>query len=497
MADDDIISLGGFKIPKDVKKCYSGSVEGGSLINLQSDFKDKLSEIHGYLQREKGIQLFYGIYGLMKPATIDRLASTGQSFYKSKENLFASGLGIVIDPSSKWGDEGKNAQTSLFYKYGLMLNTEPTSKVVWIRPRFVTITDEVDSVEYDKSKESTSSSDSSGSSSGGGGGPSSGQIAYFFSNQFQVIQYDAMSNMLTGEKAILNDVTLWSTVIKAVQASLRSCASGPNGSFIAWYPDYWGMYGNKVETLILEDIELLNLTITQSDAEFYSHVFVRGTNLSGSVIDASMTAAVVSIEDNLAALSAEYFESEPADTVSALMENLLYIPEKDRWRYTPRELYRRYGARPTETTSMGSLSNLVVGGSGKDGQSNAGSTTGDSVESNPADILPILYALYLFMEKWANQYQAKLDITFMPELFPGCRIKLRSKDISFYVKSVSHNMNYTSGFTTTVECICPIGSLVSGMAQPKTPASSDSALPAEPPQSAPTFTRSDTARGGA
>lgn len=65
-------------------------------------------------------------------------------------------------------------------------------------------------------------------------------------------------------------------------------------------------------------------------------------------------------------------------------------------------------------------------------------------------------------------YKADLEITFNPAIFPGFRIKVKSFDISFYVKSVTHNMAYdSSGFTTRVECTCPVGTLVSGMVDPK------------------------------
>ena len=87
----------------------------------------------------------------------------------------------------------------------------------------------------------------------------------------------------------------------------------------------------------------------------------------------------------------------------------------------------------------------------------------ESEGTAPEHILPFLYALYDFMWHWASQYQAKIDVTFMPEVFPGCRIKVESLDIEFYVESVSHTMNYSSGFSTTIKAICPVGSLVSGM----------------------------------
>jgi hypothetical protein len=87
-------------------------------------------------------------------------------------------------------------------------------------------------------------------------------------------------------------------------------------------------------------------------------------------------------------------------------------------------------------------------------------------ESNPQYILPFLYALYAFMENWSNQTSCNLTITYMPCLRPGMRIRLESIDVEMYVKSVTHTMNYSTGFTTSVSCCCPIGSLVPGMLNP-------------------------------
>lgn len=319
------------------------------------------------------------------------------------------------------------------------------------------------------------------------------QAAYFVANQFRNLQEDAMSEMLMGERAIANDVTLWSSVQAALAASMRACSSGPDGSFIAWYPDYWGVNGlegnsHDAPYLTLEDIELVNLTVSQSDDEFYSHVFTAGVDINGGQDPMKLlhTIGVVSIESNTSAsmsnamanlIDSEGDSGESAEASgvpAAILKELIYIPEGEEWRYSPKELYRRYGARPmvaSKAAHLGSMSTVVDVNNPSESDSSLGAGSSAPIETDPQYILPFLCALYEFMEHWANQYKATLEMTFMPELFPGCRVKVKSFDISFYVQSVTHNINYESGFTTTAKCICPVGSLVSGMVQPKSPES--------------------------
>ena len=59
---------------------------------------------------------------------------------------------------------------------------------------------------------------------------------------------------------------------------------------------------------------------------------------------------MVSIESNTAALSSgvlnDVGENAISNEPSELLKKLINIPEGEEWRFTPRELYRRYGARP-------------------------------------------------------------------------------------------------------------------------------------------------------
>jgi hypothetical protein len=289
-------------------------------------------------------------------------------------------------------------------------------------------------------------------------------LAYYFSNQFESVSGQLQSLTLRGNRALANDKPLFDTIKSAVNSSLRSFSSGPAGEFVAWFPDYWGLYG--APTLMLSDMELLDLTIERDGDAFRSHVYCAGVDSAGRAIGFDRTQGVVSIESNVDALTSsaaandddvdEFFVS---DKPSYILKALLGIKDDDpdAWKYSPKELYRRYGARPASVNAGQGLSYPLI---------ESGMNSDVEYESNPQYILPFLYALYAFMENWSNQTSCNLTITYMPCLRPGMRIRLESIDVEMYVKSVTHTMNYSTGFTTSVSCCCPIGSLVPGMLNP-------------------------------
>ncbi len=67
-------------------------------------------------------------------------------------------------------------------------------------------------------------------------------------------------------------------------------------------------------------------------------------------------------------------------------------------------------------------------------------------------------ALQTFMRQWSRQYSSSVQLTFMPEVYPGMRIKLEDHDLEVYVESVTHTGNYASGFATTVQVTAPVRS---------------------------------------
>jgi len=273
------------------------------------------------------------------------------------------------------------------------------------------------------------------------------------------------------------------------------------------------------------------------------------------------TQGVVSVEDDPSAGLSEDLsklnESVVSTEVSPILAAMIDIPDGEAWKYSPAELYRRYGARPAKTQTLpyfagsgaqlvedanenmnynnlinnnnnnesggegdvnqqvengeqtivgviagtvgftssdgGKVENNSKAGGNRDGNNEQNNNdtpgqqtndtgnnnddddddddneSGDDNSKTPTYILPYLYALYEFMYQWSQQFQVNIDVTFMPEVFPGSRIRIDVSDslwIEAYVDKVSHTMSYTSGFNTKLSCICPIGNLVSGFLNP-------------------------------
>lgn len=463
--------LGTYRVPLGKAGTDDALCRGKGTNGLDKDFDSALSYVVDKIN-ETGYKLQVGNYGYISLENAEYKAKEGNSLYLEQIKKFGWGLAMEIwyfrNPDGddvdayeycKRGDAAKYLSDAGIGCYRLKKNG--VVAMVYFAARSVSESSDVSVLEHDGEGDSARRTGESRSpSSSSSSGVSLASASYFFANQFNAVNTGAESVLYTGERALANDTKLWDDVKKAVNASLRACSSDPDGNFIAWYPDYYGKYG-KTPHVIIKDVELQNLTITQSDKEFYSHVFCPGVYAGGGKIPFQMTQGVVSIEGAMAAsvssAAALAGDDLVSDSVSPLLEKMLNIPEGDEWKYTPKELYRRYGARPAKTQS---LPNFTSGALIEDVGENA---EAQKTHTSPAHILPYLYALYEFMYHWANQYKADIEITFMPELFPGMRIKVESLDIEFYVQSVTHSMDYSSGFTTKVGAICPVGSLVSGM----------------------------------
>jgi hypothetical protein len=81
--------------------------------------------------------------------------------------------------------------------------------------------------------------------------------------------------------------------------------------------------------------------------------------------------------------------------------------------------------------------------------------------------MEFLCAVQLFMQKWAEQYSTQIDLTFMPELYPGQRIQLDGHNMQVYVSQVTHNCDFDAGFTTTATIMAPstpdVGKIISSV----------------------------------
>jgi hypothetical protein len=194
---------------------------------------------------------------------------------------------------------------------------------------------------------------------------------------------------------------------------MRSFMSGPDGTFVAFFPDYFGMSGTA-PTLTIEDIEMVNFSIDVSDDSLATDVFVAGgtTDQYNPTVDASawyLTAGVVNIRQKGA---------------MALLLGLTSTEDPD---LSPAALYARFGMRPLKaeypTVSSG--------------------------------VMEYLQALALFQKQWSAQFATDVEFTFMPELYPGMRVLIKSHGVTVFVEEVTHSFGFDTGFSTSATISSP------------------------------------------
>jgi cell wall-associated NlpC family hydrolase len=247
--------------------------------------------------------------------------------------------------------------------------------------------------------------------SGGGGVPQNIWAMLYQPGTFQ----SQTANQFQLTKAFIDGEPLLNMIDSIAKSGLREWCSAPNGDFVAYYPDYWGLNGGSA-VLTLEDIELKDVRIDLSDDPLTTHVYIEG-DLSQVGGAANPTVAA-------------WINTTGVCTVenSWLFQRLIQIaPGTFAQGATGDSIMRTYGIRPlNKTFSM------------------AGSNE-----------LELLLAIQVFLEKWAQQYQTSVSMTFMPELFPGMRVMLASRNLSVYCHAVTHTCDYSSGFSTQAVIMCP------------------------------------------
>lgn len=231
---------------------------------------------------------------------------------------------------------------------------------------------------------------------------------------------DPTSKALVGYRALMNDVPLLPMIESVCQASMRSFCSAPNGDFIAWFPDYFNVYG-VLGVVSISDIELQDFTINWSDLSMITHQYTAGTVTSASfdinspgtdpqLINLMTTAGVATID--FPQILNELFHLSPDDPT-----------------FSRDGIYQRFGARP-DYQPLGT----IVG-----------------------PLAEFWYALYRFQYNWATQFAANVPICFMPELYPGMILQIPSQGFQAYVQQVTHTFNLADGggFQTTVGICAP------------------------------------------
>lgn len=234
-----------------------------------------------------------------------------------------------------------------------------------------------------------------------------------FSFQFMPGTWAAgISRMLPGEKQFIDGQPLIQMVQALCRASLRNFQSAPNGDFMAYTPDEFGLYG-KPSILMLEDIEIKDFRIDLSDEPLTTHVYVDGDYV-GLGQDRGLMGWIMSA-------GVATMENEP------LFNQLRKVAPADMQGLTGRDIIRKFGVRPFKQTYT------MVG--------------------NPA--MEFLLATQLFMGKFSSMYRANVALTFMPELYPGMRVMLKKHNLQMYCSAVEHSFDYEQGFSTRAQLSSP------------------------------------------
>ena len=239
-----------------------------------------------------------------------------------------------------------------------------------------------------------------------------------FNTQFTSSQMDLETLALLGSpRAFVTDQPVLSSISSLASSSLREFQSSPTGDFIAWFPDYFGVYG-QAPALTIYDIEIIDFSLYHDDTQLTTHIAVSGDiiNMGTEVglVDWMMTNGIISVQIDqvMAQLFGLSVNELNAKFPPSFSQNFLL----------------RYGMRPLS----------------------------QPVPIIRSHVTEFMYAWQLFMSKWANQYTVQVQFTFLPELYPGMRIRLADHKIEVYVTAVTHQGDRNGGFTTTASVTCPV-----------------------------------------
>lgn len=233
----------------------------------------------------------------------------------------------------------------------------------------------------------------------------------------------AYASSLTGIRALLNDQPFLPYLKNLLNTTMRSFCSAPNGDLIAWFPDYYGIWGTAA-SMVVEPIEIRDFNVEWSDDYFVTHQYTVAA-ASANFLDPSSGTIVPDF--TLPAVTTLGIAT--VDVPSILFSLFGIEADKETAQKFINFVYKRFGARPDFQQLPG-----VVGTKGE-----------------------FFSALFLFQRQWAYQYNADIPLTFMPELWPGMLIKVPAFDFQAYVTTVTHSFSFgdQGGFSTSINIAAP------------------------------------------
>jgi hypothetical protein len=233
---------------------------------------------------------------------------------------------------------------------------------------------------------------------------------------------------LTGQKSLMNDMSCLDAISQFCQASLRSFMSMPDGRFCAFYPDYFGAHGRGPYWWI-SDLEITNMGIQLNDERLATHVYTPGSTMSVAQDSSvpfdrifSLGAATIFMKDIVKMFIAPGLLGSDQENADG---NKAGKTEDDP--FDPIEFVNHFGARVHVQEA--------------------------ALIKNP--LFEFLMAVQTFMTLWAETFATQVEFTFQPEVMAGGLIGFPEHGIQMYVKSVTHEFNYSGGFNTSAEMIAP------------------------------------------
>jgi hypothetical protein len=264
------------------------------------------------------------------------------------------------------------------------------------------------------------SDDTGGDGDGGGDDINTRASAAAFAVTFAYpsIETQQESRALQGEKSLMNDKPLMPFIEQLTGASLRSFQSLPNGTFFAFYPDYFGEMGHRKPYWEIDDVEVLDGGLDLTDDNLVTHGYVVGdTRYTGSIgtYEKRTSGGVVTVFNAFGTVAGT--DGDPL------------VPQFDgkNGQDAAISFLQKYGARPDYHEA--------------------------AMIRSP--YFEMFLAYQRFMLSWSKQFSTNFSFTFMPELYPGGRVAFTGHGLQCYIESVSHSWDYTSGFTTNAVLSAP------------------------------------------
>lgn len=243
-----------------------------------------------------------------------------------------------------------------------------------------------------------------------------------------------LSLALTGLKTFLNDQPLLPYLKNLFNGIMRSFCSAPNGDLIAWFPDYYGLWGTAAKFTI-EPIEILDFNVTWNDEYFVTHQFVAttpGAGLASNNLDllTGQVGSNLSTDPIVTTQTLSYTRGIASVDVPAMMYALfgLDMADGDAAKFAE-YITSKFGVRP----------NFI------------------SIPTISGPAAEFFASIFYFMRNWSYQYNADVPLTFMPELWPGMLLQIPSFGFQAYVTTVTHTGRFGDGgqFNTTVNIAAP------------------------------------------